>query len=107
MKVLAPHQKLKLLYRVEPGCLGPDGVDHIEAFCLFAGDRIALPYYADCVFVPRYDKRKPEVSYSLAGKLLAREQLETYLSYFGSDPSLLEESLEEQLALKIEEFAGR
>ena len=26
------NSKMVVLYRLEPGCLGPDGIDHIEIF---------------------------------------------------------------------------
>ena len=28
--------QLAVIYRVEPGCLGPEGAAHIEGFCQFA-----------------------------------------------------------------------
>ncbi len=35
---LADDKKLHLLYRVEPGCLGPTGADTIERFCEYANE---------------------------------------------------------------------
>jgi hypothetical protein len=33
---LPMYKKLTVTFRVGPGCLGPDGIDHIEGFCKFA-----------------------------------------------------------------------
>ncbi|MFT6898769.1 MAG: hypothetical protein ACJA13_003196, partial [Paraglaciecola sp.] len=35
------YKKLTVTFRVEPGCLGPDGISHIEAFCKFAKREVA------------------------------------------------------------------
>ena len=29
---LSDEKKIRVMYRVEPGCLGPEGADHIEDF---------------------------------------------------------------------------
>jgi hypothetical protein len=33
---LSMYKKLTVTFRVGPGCLGPDGIDHIEGFCKLA-----------------------------------------------------------------------
>ena len=33
--------QLAVIYRVEPGCLGPEGAAHIEGFCQFAQPLVA------------------------------------------------------------------
>jgi len=38
---LPEEQKLAVTYRVEPGCLGPQGVDYIDDFCIFAEKAVA------------------------------------------------------------------
>ena len=32
----AIYKKLLVMYRIEPGCLGPQGADYVEEFCVFA-----------------------------------------------------------------------
>ncbi len=41
------NKKLTVLFRVEPGSLGPDGSEHVEEFCA----KHALPYNSDPFFV--------------------------------------------------------
>lgn len=50
---ISDERKIRLMYRVEPGCLGPDGANHIEDFCRFANKHIKSPYYGLFVFLPR------------------------------------------------------
>ena len=33
-------KKIRLMYRIEPGCLGTKGAEHIEDFCRFANKHI-------------------------------------------------------------------
>lgn len=70
-------KKLSVLCRVEPGCLGPDGREHIEAFCTLAQQ--AMKHFAvDLVtwtLVPRYDKTMPEMEYTVDHKNLSRSQV--------------------------------
>ncbi|QFU06960.1 hypothetical protein FIU82_18345 (plasmid) [Pseudoalteromonas sp. THAF3] len=96
--------QIQLLYRVEPGCLGPDGKDHIEGFCAYAQQHINAPEFATYRFVPRYDKSKDEVSYTLRNKRLSLQQAEQFLAHFGSQRSDFEEHLDEQLAEAIDQF---
>ena len=34
------YKKLLVMYRIEPGCLGPQGADYVEEFCVFAKQKI-------------------------------------------------------------------
>ena len=38
---LPQDKKLTVIFRLEPGCLGPDGEDHVEEFCKFAEKEVA------------------------------------------------------------------
>ena len=51
---LADDKKIRLMYRVEPGCLGPQGAEHIEDFCRYANKHIKSPYYGQFLFLPRF-----------------------------------------------------
>ena len=68
---MSVERKIAVLCRVEPGCLGPDGRDHIEAFCALA-QRAMQHFDVDVgtwILTPRYDKTLEEMQYSVADKL--------------------------------------
>ena len=83
---LSNDKKLSVTYRVEPGCLGPDGMDYVKGFCQFAQQKagsIDLAY-ALFEFVPRYDKSLPELQYQVVGKAISSLQATKFLAVFGS-----------------------
>ncbi|MCW8875588.1 MAG: hypothetical protein OQK04_14525 [Kangiellaceae bacterium] len=111
MKVsqLPKEKKLNVLYRVEPGCLGPDGPERIEDFCQFAEKEVE-DLDADFVhwdIVPRFDKTLPEMEYKALQKRLTHEQAAKYLSVFEKDLDEFEEHLHEKLGVLIENYLGR
>ncbi|MBW8190220.1 hypothetical protein K0504_04150 [Neiella marina] len=105
-----PEQnKLTLTYRVEPGCLGPDGKDHIEGFCQFA-NRAVSTLDADFVnwqVIPRYDKSLPEMEFSVRGKSLPRSKAEQYLAAIDADLDEFEAHLGDALVRMIEAYRNR
>ncbi|MCC2618055.1 hypothetical protein LJ739_17505 [Aestuariibacter halophilus] len=103
------YKKLTVTFRVEPGCLGPDGKDHIEAFCRYAKNAVAPLHneFVRWVITPRYDKSLPETEYKTNGKRLSAEQAAQYLGIFEQSLSEFEEHLEEQLSELIDDFHGR
>ena len=95
-----------VLFRVEPGCLGPDGIEHIEKFCNFAEIEVAN-VDADFVhwdIVPRFDKTLPEIEYRISHKRLTHDKALKYLSLFDKNLDEFEEHLNDKLALLIDEF---
>ena len=55
---LPEEKKLTVLFRLEPGCLGPKGVEHIDNFCQLAQKEFKS-FHSDFVqwtIVPRIDK---------------------------------------------------
>ncbi|WP_404343423.1 hypothetical protein [Pseudoalteromonas mariniglutinosa] len=104
---ITEDKKLQLLYRVEPGCLGPTGSDHIENFCQFAQQRIVNPFYASYQFTPRYDKQKAERQYSINGRKLSESQATAYLAYFKVTLADFEEQLDELLTEVIDLYFER
>ncbi|MFT5420797.1 MAG: hypothetical protein ACI9D5_001548 [Candidatus Endobugula sp.] len=68
MKISCPlpdNQKFTVTYRIEIGCLWPEGASYIDAFCLFAEKRVA-GLDADFIhwyIVPRNDKKLVEMQY--------------------------------------------
>ena len=53
------NMQLTVIYRVEPGCLGPEGATHIEGFCQFAQPLVAAhtPAFMQWQLQPRFDKK--------------------------------------------------
>ncbi|WP_299792077.1 hypothetical protein [uncultured Shewanella sp.] len=105
-RALPQEKKLTVLCRIEPGCLGPDGVDHIESFCRFANQELKKvdPDYIKWIPLPRYDKSLSEMQYSVNNKQLNREKAAKYLSHFQSDLDDFEEHFHDKVSLLINDF---
>ncbi|MEP0356688.1 MAG: hypothetical protein ABJH06_18910 [Paraglaciecola sp.] len=103
------YKKLTVTFRVEPGCLGPDGIDHIEKFCKFAKKEVAEldSDFVRWVITPRYDKSLPETEYKTNNKRLDYDKAEKYLTIFGKELDDFEEHLQDKLSILIDEFHGR
>ncbi len=97
---LPKEKKLTVTYRVEPGCLGPGGVDLIENFCLFAASEMKGidSGFIHWNLVPRFDKSLPEMAYEVLGKRMTHQQAEKYLGVFGKNLDELEGHLTDKLA---------
>ena len=97
---LSEDKKLSVIYRVEPGCLGPLGKSHISEFCNSAQTELSslASDYIIWNIVPRNDKSLPELQYTLAEKRISHSQAEKYLAFFGE---ILDE-FEGELADKLE-----
>ncbi|ASM51801.1 hypothetical protein PESP_b0191 [Pseudoalteromonas espejiana DSM 9414] len=104
---LPDDKKIRLMYRVEPGCLGPQGADHIEDFCRYANKHIKSPYYGQFLFLPRFDKQKDERQYSVKSRNLSRVQAKAYLNHFEIDIDTFEEQLDELLTKAIDLYFKR
>ncbi len=103
---LSDDNKLSVTYRVESGCLGPDGTDHVGKFCEFAQKSIQ-PLDSDYIawnIVPRNDKQLPEMQYSAVGKNMSHSQADKYLGVFGKSLDEFELHLSEKLAALINEY---
>ena len=106
---LSQEKKLNVLYRVEPGCLGPDGPNTIESFCDYA-EKSVENLDSDFVhwdIVPRFDKSLPEMEYKALNKRMSHDQAARYLAVFHKDLDEFEEHLHEQLGNLIEDYLGR
>ena len=103
------YKKLTVTFRVEPGCLGPDGIDHIEGFCIFAKKEVAglESDFVRCVIIPRYDKLLLETEYKTNNKRLNHDKAEKYLKVFGKELVEFEEHLQEKLSILIDQYLGR
>lgn len=101
-----PDQKLIVECRIEAGCLGPSGADHIADFCDFARDKFSLDGHEqlDWQLVPRENVEQAEVQYRLAGKRLSAQQAKKYLSLLGIDITDLETQIDDKLVTLIEQY---
>ncbi len=106
---LSPDKKLMVLFRVEPGCLGPKGKDLIDEFCRFAQKGVAN-IDADFVhwdIVARHDKALPELEYKIRDKKLSHDKAAKYLALFDKSLDEFEQHLNDQLGLLIEIYLKR
>lgn len=106
---LPQEKKLTILFRVESGCLGPQGATHIEEFCRLAQQEFAS-VDADFIhweIIPRHDKSLAEMQYQVSNKKLSHDQAAKYLAVFNKDLDEFEGHLHQKLAVLIEQFLGR
>jgi len=103
------YKKLNVLFRVEPGCLGPDGINHVEGFCKYAKTAVSRldSGYIRWIITPRYDKSLPEMEYKIYNKQISEQRAQQYLAALGESLEDFEENLQEKLAELIDEFLGR
>ncbi|WP_115720241.1 hypothetical protein [Gallaecimonas mangrovi] len=108
-KAAAPELILDVTFRIEPGCLGPDGLSHIEDFCQLAQqhfDRLARRYLRWDI-IPRYDKALPEMQYSLNGRAISRDKVEKVLNLHQQTVDGLEEKVNQLLDTMINLYFER
>jgi len=105
---LPQDKKLTVLFRVEPGCLGPDGKEYIEEFCSFAQKEVESidSDFVHWDIVPRHDKSLPEMQYKVGGKRLTHDKAEKYLEIFKKNLDEFEGHLHEKLSLLIGQYLG-
>jgi len=109
MTAISTDKKLRVQFRLEPGCLGPDGTNLIDAFCQFAQQELDLFNSKFIVWkvTPRVNKTQPEIQYRLNGKGLDTNQASRYLKLFEQDISNFEDQLDDKLVMMIESFFDR
>lgn len=102
-------KKLLVIFRMEPGSLGPDGCQYIKEFCDFA--QLQLQACAEAYLVwlvePRFDKSLPEIEYQVAEKKLSSGKVCQYLNFFGESLDHFEEQLEDNFEAIINQYFGR
>lgn len=103
---LPKEKKLFVTYRVEPGCLGPQGKTHIEAFCHYAQKEVESvdSDYVHWDITPRFDKSLDEIQYNVLNKNMTHVQAEKYLQIFGKSLDEFEGHLGDKLDELIELF---
>ncbi|WP_197495861.1 hypothetical protein [Acidihalobacter yilgarnensis] len=111
ISIVPPSQdkKIQVIVRIEPGCLGATGAEHIDAFCRFAETEFEIvdPGFTCWTFLPRNDKSLAEIEYQLTNKRLNRAQAFQYLSVFGKQLEDFEEQLHLHLADLIDRYRSR
>jgi len=108
-KTIQANRRLLVQFRLEAGCLGPNGTDHIVDFCDFALAEIK-PLNADFIeweIMPRLDKLLPEIEYRLSGKRLNINQVSKYFQSFNHQLADFEALLDEKLTMSIEHYLNR
>lgn len=103
------NKKLVVIYRVEPGCLGPEGASHVEGFCHFAQQQLKSmdADYISWQVVPRLNKGQPEMQYNVMEKRLTHQQGALYLKALGKSLDEFEEHFTERFYQLIEQYMGR
>ena len=103
------YKKLTVTFRVEPGCLGPDGAEHIERFCKYAKQEVSNLHsdFIRWVIIPRFDKTLLETEYKTNNKRLDHDKAEKYLRVFDKNLDEFEEHLQDRLSVLIDQFLGR
>jgi len=106
---LPDRKKLTVIYRVEHGCLGPQGKDHVDKFCDFAQKSFTGPWSAfiEWRFIPRNGISQPEIQYEINSRLLSNDKAEKYLEMFETSVEHLENHLHEKIVALIEQYMGR
>jgi hypothetical protein len=105
---LPQEKKLTMIFRVETGCLGPEGAKHIDNFCAKVQKEFIV-IDADFIhweIIPRHDKSLPEMQYQINNKTLSKDQAKKYLSLFGKTLHEFEEHLNQKIGLAIDQYLG-
>lgn len=103
---LPNEKKLTVIFRVEPGCLGPEGEKEIVNFCNFAQAKIG-PVESDYVnwsIIPRDNKADSEIQFRVKDKILTHEMAGKYLKVLGADIDALETRLFDDITCLIDEY---
>ena len=94
----------EIRFRLEPGCLGPTGLDYIEDFCTLVNKvQFSLPF-AKLTVIPRYDKTLPEWEFLLNSKLISEQQAGRFLSVHEYTVMDIEVETEQFITVKVEQF---
>jgi len=106
---LEDSKKLTVIFRIEPGCLGPEGLSHVDKFCVQAGLKLqsSAPAYIAWQVEPRHDKTLPEIDYAILGRALSRDHAKRYLSHFDQEIDQFEMTAFDELPVIIDQYFGR
>ncbi len=107
--LVSDNNKLHVQFRLEPGCLGSQGLKHINAFCLFAQKKLESSnnHFIKWEITPRLDKLAPEITYKVKGKKLGNKQVQKYLKLFNQEHSSFEDRLDDDIAQMIDLYLSQ
>ncbi len=105
---LPEEKKLTVIFRLEPGCLGPQGDELIDEFCQAAQANFQS-VHSEIVhwnIVPRNDKALPEMQYQINNKNLSQVQAAQFLDVFNENLDKFESQVHKKLAELIDQHLG-
>ncbi|PCI71657.1 MAG: hypothetical protein COB38_05390 [Gammaproteobacteria bacterium] len=107
--LISDDKKLHVQFRLEPGCLGPQGLKHVNSFCLFAQKEFESKnnHFVKWEIIPRLDKSAPEITYKIRSKKLDIQQASKYLKVFNQKLSSFEDSLNDDITLMIDRYLSQ
>jgi hypothetical protein len=105
---LPKDKKLMVVFRVEPGCLGPEGKNHVGEFCRSAQKELDTidSDFVHWELVPRHDKSLPEMQYQINHRDLSHDKAARYLEVFNKSLDEFEGHFHDKLAQLIDEYLG-
>lgn len=103
---LPKDKKLTVLIRLEAGCLGPDGEDHIEKFCHYAQKEVESidSDFIHWEIMPRLDMVFAETEYRISNKNMSHDKAVKYLELFKRNLDEFEEHVHDKLIMLIEQY---
>lgn len=103
---LPKEKKLTVVIRLEAGCLGPDGEDHVEEFCHYAQKEVESidSDFVHWEIMPRPDKDDAETEYRISNKNLSHDKAAKYLELFNRNLDEFEEHVHDKLIMLIEGY---
>lgn len=103
---LQQKQQLLVICRIESGCLGPQGHEHVVAFCDFIKDKFTKPdlHFIQWEVAPREGLDFPELEYRLQGKRLLHDHAKKYLSLFNTKIEDFEDYIDDKIIAQIEQY---
>lgn len=106
---IAENKKLLVIFRMEPGSLGPEGKEYINEFCNFAQLQLqaCACEYITLSIQPRLDKALAEMEFQVLSKKLSYSKASQYLKLFGENLTHFEAQLEDNLEAMINQYFGR
>lgn len=103
---LPQDKKLTILFRVEAGCLGPEGASIIKDFCRYAQQENPQinPKYLHWIIDHRENSSQAEIEYQVGNKVLPRDKAEKYLNLFEMKIDDIESELFDKTTSLIETY---
>lgn len=103
------NKKMSVIFRVEPGSLGPNGNEYIKDFCDFAQQQLRACSSDHILWFiePRLDKKLVEMEFQISAKILPRNKVNQYLKIFGDNLEHFEDQLEDHIEAIINQYFGR